>query len=137
MQYKREGNIVVAKFTEGAILENLSDLVRALNAHAALILNGIGMLAGAKIGYFDGERYVEEVFEKPMELLSLQGNIGERDGECVIHAHATLAGSDHLVKGGHVLGGSVCVVNEIALALLPDVAITRVSKGALLEMELG
>ena len=131
----REGNIIVAKFTEGNIIENLKKLMEDVGADSAVILNGIGMLEGAVIGYFDGEKYIEEKIEEPAELVSLQGNIGKSEDEYIIHAHVALATSDHMLKGGHLLGGRVKVVNEIVVLILEKMKIRRVKRGKLLEME--
>ena len=111
--------------------------MRELNAESVAILNGIGMLENVIIGYFDGEEYVEEKIYEPVELVSLQGNIGKSgDNDYIVHAHVGLACKDHILKGGHLLDGDVKVVNEIILYIFDKIRITRVKKGKLMEMEL-
>ncbi len=131
----REGNIVVAKFTEGNVLENLKKLMEELHADSAIILGGIGMLEDAVVGYFNGEKYIEEKIEEPAELVSLQGNIGKSDEGYMPHVHAALANSEHMLKGGHLIDGKVKVVNEITLLILRKIKIRRRKRGKLFEME--
>ncbi|KAA0002205.1 MAG: DNA-binding protein [Thermoplasmata archaeon] len=134
--FKREGNIVMAKFVEGDVIDNLKDLMQRVGGDSAVILNGIGMLEHARIGYFTGERYMEETLKEPAELVSLQGNIGKHGDTYVVHAHVALACSDHMLRGGHLMGGRVKVVNEIALHLLEELVIERVKEENLMVMEL-
>ncbi len=132
--FAREGNFVVAKFVEGEIMKNLKALMEKLNAKAAVILNGIGQLEHAVIGYFDGNDYTKKEIEEPVELVSLQGNIGKGREGYIIHAHATLGLKNHNIVGGHLIQGNVKVVNEIVLYLMEKVEIRRERKGKLMEM---
>jgi len=110
--------------------------MKEINARAAIIINGIGMLENAVIGYFDGEKYVKEKLKEAAELVSLQGNVGKSGEEYVIHAHAGLACRDHMLKGGHLFEGKVKVVNEIVLYIPEKIRIERVKKENLMEMKL-
>jgi len=134
--FSRDGNIVMAKFVDGEIMENLSNLMAELEAKGAIIINGVGMLENALIGYFNGEEYIKERLQEPAELVSLQGNIGMHEDEYIIHAHVALACSDHMLRGGHLIEGNVKVVNEITLQVLEGIKIKRVKRGNLMEMEM-
>ncbi len=133
-EFRKEGNIIIAKFTDGEIIQNLKNLAKDYNIKSAIIINGIGMLENAIIGYFDGEKYLKREIKEPAELVSLQGNIGKSE-DYIIHAHVALAIKDHSIIGGHLLEGKVKVVNEIILYSL-NTEIKRVRKGNLLEMQL-
>ena len=124
MEIKKEGNIIVAKFVNGEILDNMKRLAKKENIDSAIILSAIGMLENAEIGYFNGKEYKVKRMEKPMELVSLQGNIGRGD-DIICHFHVALAGENHELKGGHLLRGDVKVVNEIALYCLKELKIRR------------
>jgi len=124
MEIKREGNIVVAKFVDGEILDNMKRLARKENIDSGIIIFAIGMLENVEIGYFTGKEYKVERIEKPMELVSLQGNIGRGD-DVICHFHVALAGENHELKGGHLLRGDVKVVNEIAIYCLKELKIRR------------
>ena len=132
----KEGNFIVAKFIEGEIIQNLRNLAKEHSIKSAIIINGIGMLENAVIGYFNGKEYLKKKIEEPAELVSLQGNIGIHENEPVIHAHVALACKNHVIKGGHLLEGKVKVVNEIVLYVLEKLQIKRVKKDNLMEMEL-
>jgi len=132
----KEGNFIVAKFVEGEIIQNLRNLAKQHNIKSAIIINGIGMLENAVIGYFNGKEYLKMKIEEPAELVSLQGNIGIHEDEPMIHAHVALACKDHAIKGGHLFEGKVKVVNEIVLYVLEKLQIKRVKKDNLMEMEL-
>lgn len=133
---KREGNIIAVKFNEGEIIQNLKDLAKKFEINSAIILNGIGMLENAVIGYFNGKEYIEKEIEEPAELVSLQGNIGKYSNECIIHAHVALACKNHKLIGGHLIKGKVKIVNEIFLCVLDEIKIKRIKEGKLFKMQL-
>jgi predicted DNA-binding protein with PD1-like motif len=134
--YTIENNIIMTKFEKGEILTNLMNLMKDLKIESAGILNGIGMLKNTSIGYFDGKTYIEEKIKGPSELVSLQGNIGKREDNYVIHAHVGLSDKKHVLKGGHLIKGEVEIVNEIMLYLFKEIVIKRRKKGKLLRMVL-
>jgi len=134
MEIRKEGNIIVAKFVDGEIIENVKRLVEKESIDSAIILSGIGMLKNVEIGYFSGKEYKIEKIEEPVELVSLQGNIGRGD-EIICHFHIAVAGENHELKGGHLLKGEVKVVNEIAILKLREIKIKR-KKNAIGLMEM-
>jgi predicted DNA-binding protein with PD1-like motif len=125
MESSKEGSIIVAKFVDGEIIENLINLAEKEGIDAGIFISGIGMLKNVEIGYFMGEKYKKERIVAPMELVSLQGNIGRGAGKVLCHVHVALAGEDHKMRGGHLFRGDVIVVNEIVLYVLKDVKIIR------------
>ena len=132
--FKRDDNIVVAKFVDGEIIQNLKNLMKELNEKSALIINGVGQLENTTVGYFDGNEYIKKEIKEVMEMVSLQGNIGMNGEEYIIHAHVALGNKNHEIMGGHLIKGSVKTVNEIALLILKEVEIKRQKKGNLMEM---
>jgi len=83
---------------------------------SAAIATGIGMLENAELGYFKGVGdYDRELFEKPLELVSLQGIILKQNGEFNFHLHAGLANESHELKGGHLFAAKVAVTAELML----------------------
>ena len=132
--FKREENIIVAKFTKGEIMENLENLMNELKIKSAFILNGIGQLENIVIGYFNGKDYVRRKIEEPAEMVSLQGNIGMNENKYIVHAHVALGLKNHSIIGGHLIRGEVKIVNEIFLYELKEIEIKRIRKGNLMEM---
>jgi len=139
MQMQEENNYIIAKFTYGHIIKNLSSLMDDRCFDSALVISGIGMLKNTTIGYFNGENYVTEQIKDPVELVSLQGNISrmEESNEVVCHLHVAIANHNHNLKGGHLMDGEVTVVNEILLKKLDIIKIRRKKNTqGLLEMTL-
>ena len=136
VMFEKENNIVVAKFVDGEIIQNLKNLMDEAKIESAIIINGVGMLENSLIGYFNGRDYIKERITKPAELVSLQGNIGKNGNDYIVHAHVALANEEHILKGGHLLEGDVKVVNEIVLYALKKIKIGRIKRGRLMEMEI-
>jgi len=73
------------------------------------MVSGIGALKDAAIGYYDQEAHEYRTVEidRPIEIANLTGNVSIRDGRPFLHAHATLADSQGMVRGGHLNRGTV------------------------------
>jgi len=139
MEIQEENNFILAKFSKGNIIKNLSVLMEKRCFDSALVISGIGMLKNITIGYFNGEDYVKEQIKDPVELVSLQGNISrmQKTNEVVCHLHVAVADQNHHLTGGHLIDGEVMVVNEIVLKKLDSVRIRRKkNQQGLLEMNL-
>lgn len=116
------GTTVVVRCSDG---ERLPDAMLGLNVKAAGLIAGIGMLRDLVLGYWDGEKYVEERIEEPVELLSLQGNLGDEEGKPVLHAHVVAGREGGEAIGGHLLSATVHNTAEILLLRLPGVRLSR------------
>ncbi len=116
------GSAVVVRCQDG---ERLPEALIGLGVPAAGILCGIGMLRDLVLGYWDGEKYVEERIGEPVELLSLQGNIGDEGGKPVVHAHAVAGRKGGEAIGGHLLSATVHNTAELVLLSLPGVRLAR------------
>jgi predicted DNA-binding protein with PD1-like motif len=116
------GSTVVVRCVDG---ERLPDALLGLGLPAAGLVTGIGMLRDLVLGYWDGKKYVEERIGEPVELLALQGNLGDEGGKPVLHAHVTagLLGGEAI--GGHLLSATVHNTAEIVLLRLPGVRLAR------------
>ena len=68
-------------------------------------------------------------FEKPLEILSISGNVTLAEGEPLVHAHLTLSSVDEdeiTVIGGHLIEG--CVVfgfSEFAILELEGIEMVK------------
>jgi hypothetical protein len=102
------------------------------SVHAGFVVSGIGMLRGARVGYFHGDRYEQKTYEEPHELVSLGGSIATVDGKPHFHVHAALAGRDHNVVGGHLFHATVHVAAEVMIDVFPGRVFTRPQKGPIL-----
>jgi len=141
MKSEEEKNIVLAKLEHGEdFFASLREVVLKHGIRSGVIVNGVGMLRDFRLGYFAGKGdYAETGFKEPHELTSLAGNIATRDGEAVFHVHASLAGLDKHVHGGHLISGTVNIVNEIAILRTDGIKLSRElsEKTGLAELKIG
>ncbi len=116
------GTTIVVRCRDG---ERLPDALLGLGVTAAGLVAGIGMLRDLVLGYWDGEKYVEERIAEPVELLSLQGNLGDEDGKPVLHAHLVAGKEGGEAIGGHLLSATVHNTAEILFLRLSGVRLAR------------
>lgn len=78
-------------------------------------VTGLGAVSKAVVGLYrvSEQEYVRNVFEQDMELVSLIGNISQKDGEVYLHLHASLADEKGRVVGGHLNEAVISVTGEI------------------------
>ena len=113
---ERDSEICTLRFSQGEdFYPTLKYALNDLDFASGIVVTGIGMLSDFELGYFDGEVYHNDFFSKPHELTSMQGTIAikEGHGELLPHIHATLAGADHKVIGGHLHRAKVGVLCEL------------------------
>ena len=117
MQSKQEKDVIFIRLFPGEdIFEKLREVCGEYRINTAVVLSGIGQLKDFKLGYFKEKgNYTPQRFETPHELLSLEGNICEENGNYTFHLHAVLGNESKGVVGGHLIEGLVEVTNEIVL----------------------
>jgi predicted DNA-binding protein with PD1-like motif len=131
MKSEEESGIIIAKIGHGEeLLPSLLQIARRHGISSGIIIGGIGMLKGAKLGFYGGAgKYDEAVLEGPLELVSMQGNISRKGKETVLHLHVALSDIKKNMKGGHLLGATVHMVNEIKILRLNEIRLTRKRSG--------
>lgn len=74
-------------------------------------VTGMGAVQRAKLAYYDQQalKYNDLTFNRPMEIVSLSGNISMRDGKPFPHIHVVLSNKRGECKGGHLLPGGTPV----------------------------
>jgi len=131
--------IVVARIKLGSdLLKALRNIAIENNIRAGIILSGVGGLSHAEIRNLknlpeefpitDRNRlYTSQ--DGPFEILSISGNISERNGEIVVHAHISISyvkNNQVYSIGGHLIEG--CIVNpfaEVIIAKLKGIIMNR------------
>lgn len=90
------------------ILSSITNIAKEKGITAGIV-NGIGAVERAKIGYYDQStrKYMSQEFTEPMEILSLKGNISIKDGEPFPHIHVILSREDYSSCGGHLFEAKV------------------------------
>ena len=125
---KAEERRVLVRFEDGDDL--FVELGKAIKEHdipSGIILCSIGMLRDVSLGFFQGKQkgYRDHALKGPLELVSMQGNIGTMNGKPVFHMHVCLADSDRKTFGGHLKKATVHVTGEMFIAKLDCIHIVR------------
>ena len=125
MQAVADGSRWMLRLDQGQdLFATLNDFARQHEIRAAVVVSGIGMLKDAAVGYWNGSEYVRMDLPEPHELVGLHGSIAEADGPSV-HLHAELAAPSHQLLGGHLMRGTVWVLNEVLIDTFPGRTFAR------------
>ncbi len=99
---------------------NLVDFAKA-NKLGGSQITAIGAFQDVTLGYFDWEKkdYKKIPVNEQVEVLSLVGDIAEKDGEPALHAHVVVGRSDGTTLGGHLVEAHVRPTLEVILTESP------------------
>jgi predicted DNA-binding protein with PD1-like motif len=80
-------------------------------------ITAIGAFSEVTLGFFDREKksYQEIPLKEQVEVLSFAGNIVEKDGKPMLHAHVVVGKADGTAHGGHFLEGRVWPTLEMII----------------------
>ena len=98
---------------------SLTEVTRSQDIRAGFVVSALGALRDAEVGYFAGEGYRKRVLPGDHELLGMPGSFARLDGAPHLHLHASLAGPDHRVLGGHLHAAKVGFLVEALIDVLP------------------
>ena len=104
MEYRKFGQTWVLRLDRGEeVIASLTAFCREENVRLGSV-EGLGASDHTVIGLYDvgGRVYHKSVFDEPMEITSLLGNISTKDGETYLHLHISLGRADSSVIGGHL-----------------------------------
>ena len=103
--------------------ESLMRFAAENRLHGAEV-TAIGAFSEVTLGYFDRQKksYREIPMKEQVEVLTFAGNIVEKDGKPMLHAHVVVGKIDGTAHGGHFLQGRVwptleMIVSEMAAHL--------------------
>ncbi len=123
---KYESTLCVRLHHGEDFLQQLKEIAQKHKLKNAILINGVGMLKDAKIGYFHNGTYQTKTIYEPAELISTNGNMYiDPAGKRQWHIHVALGVKSHDVEGGHLMGGTVWNTAEIFLKILPDATFVR------------
>jgi hypothetical protein len=93
----------------------------AENALRGTQLTAIGGFSEVTLGFFDRKKksYQEIPVKEQVEVLSFLGNIAEKDGNPMLHAHVVVGKPDGTAHGGHFLKGRVWPTLEMIVTEMP------------------
>jgi len=117
MQSKEKENIIFIRlFSDENIHEKLKEVCKKHEVKTGIIISGIGQLKNVKLGYYKEKGdYTPEEISKPVEILSLTGNICKEKDEYLFHLHAVLGNEKKNAIGGHLIEGIVGILAEIVI----------------------
>jgi predicted DNA-binding protein with PD1-like motif len=102
----------------------IGDALTDTGVRAAQV-SAVGGFSGGEVGYFDraGNRYVPIPIDGQVEVLSLLGDVAERDGVPALHVHTVLGRRDGSTIGGHLMRGEVWPTLEVIITeVTPELA---------------
>jgi predicted DNA-binding protein with PD1-like motif len=109
-------------------VEIVSGLFSVMEQHGITtgVISGIGALSEAELGYFNaGTKAYEKIsFKENLEIVSLKGNISQKDNEVFPHLHAVLSKKDFSAFGGHLFSGIVYAF-EFEIIIFEEQPFTR------------
>ncbi|MFC0531803.1 PPC domain-containing DNA-binding protein [Phytohabitans kaempferiae] len=135
----RNGRVIAASIKPGAQLtDSIEQACRDHGVHTAVILSVIGTIEEVylrnprditKLPIHREHEFADEidtvVLQRPMEILSVQGNVTTLDGELWAHCHALFSEAGGQVRGGHVFRATIWSQGEVFLQELTDIRIDR------------
>jgi predicted DNA-binding protein with PD1-like motif len=122
VQLRRSGSSYLIRLDRG---EQALRILREFANHHRLgfaVVRAIGTFERATLGYHGvaDKTYQEKVFEEPLELLNLSGNIARgEDGSTIVHAHVTVSRADYTTLGGHLVEATVGPTLEVVVKAMP------------------
>mgnify|MGYP002626978029 CR=1 FL=1 len=115
MEYRcLDGTFVLRLDPGDEVMESLRLLCERENIRLGTVY-GLGAADRAELGLYrvDEKRLYPRVFEGPMEITSITGNITDQEGAVYLHLHATLCGADLQAVGGHLLSCRIAATGEL------------------------
>ena len=133
------GKVMVARLKPGSdLLGALQEMVEDEGVEAGVILSGVGLLREARLRNckslpeefpITDENRTYLSFSRPLEVLSMSGNVSMAEGSPLVHAHVTLSyveGDEIGVVGGHLIEG--CIIFGFAEVILMELDNIKMEK---------
>lgn len=120
MHYKKDSDVIALRLSIGEdIVKSISELCKKEKIHYAQV-SGIGAVSSATVGFYslEDKKYYSKTFDKPMEMVSLLGNITMNNGEEYLHLHASFSDENCNVFGGHLNQAVIGVTAEIFIRII-------------------
>jgi predicted DNA-binding protein with PD1-like motif len=128
MEFSSEGAFVFLRVDAGEeLVACLRSLASELSIETATIVSGVGMLNGARLGFFSAtqDKYDETAFDGIYDLSSVHGNITRMNGKPHPHVHVTFNDSQHVTYSGHVMQATCHLTMELWLLRLDFLKLQR------------
>ncbi len=101
------------------LIEAIESACRDRDVQMAGIM-AIGAVRRATIAFYDldEKEYRQRTFDEPLEIASLVGNTSLRDGELMLHAHASFSRENGEVVAGHLASPTEIFATEVRIDVL-------------------
>ena len=120
MEYRRFKDKVVVRLQKGEeLIESILKLAKEENISLGRV-SGLAAVDQVQISLYDAKakEYLIKELTGDMEIVSLEGNIAEKDGEAYLHLHGSVAHEEHRVYGGHLHLVRVSVTAELIVDII-------------------
>jgi predicted DNA-binding protein with PD1-like motif len=111
------GRKIVGRLAKGEDL--LAGLEKVAREHGITLgeVQALGAVSQARLGYYNQteRQYYFFDLDRPLEIVSLIGNISLKDEKPMIHAHVSLADQAGRAFGGHLANGTLVFACEFAI----------------------
>jgi predicted DNA-binding protein with PD1-like motif len=111
------GRKIVGRLAKGEDL--LAALEKVTREHGITLgeIQALGAVSQARLGYYGPteRQYHFLDLARPLEIISLIGNISLKDDKPMVHAHITLADQEGRAFGGHLAEGTLVFACEFAI----------------------
>jgi len=123
MKHKQteDGNFLIKLEPGDRVINAINSIMEYLNIKAGLI-TGIGAVNNPTLGYFDinQKKYIEKTLTGNFEVLSLNGNIAQKEEKPFCHIHVILGDNEMKTFGGHLIEMEVTVTLELIVIPLKE-----------------
>ena len=85
---------------------------------------GLGAISEVELAFYSltDKKYYSKMFSQAMEVVSLSGNIGFKEGEMVIHCHGVFSDKELQTVGGHINKLIVAATLEVFLTITSQIS---------------
>lgn len=123
MEYRKFGNVIVLRCQIGEdIVEKITEVAKIEKIKLASI-SGVGATANFTVGFFETKTHIyhKENHVGDHEILSLVGNITDKDGQVYLHLHICCGNDMGQFVGGHLNQAIVSATAEIFITTIDGV----------------
>ena len=109
------------------LLEGLTNICIEENISLGRV-EALGAVKKARVGFYNQQalRYSYRMFDHPLEITKLVGNISTKNQKPFIHAHITLANEMGNAYGGHLTSGTIVFMCEFVMEAYDGVSLERI-----------
>lgn len=120
MEYRRFKDKYVVRLQKGEeFIESILKLAKEEGISLGRV-SGLAAVDKVEISLYDAKakEYIIKELTGDMEIVSLEGNIAEKEGEAYLHLHGSVAHEEHRVYGGHLHFARVSVTAELIVDVI-------------------